>query len=413
MSISRAALSSIAAACALAACSSAPQQTEQTSSTSERIIHGHASDDSQDAVVLIEQVTMGYGCSGTLLAPNLVLTARHCVSNLVSEGVQCDVNGNGTSASAIGADFVPGTLFIYTGKTRPAGFGSNPAAKGMKIIHDNATNLCNHDLALILLDRKIDGAQISPIRLDGPPVKTDTVTAVGWGVSETTAMPPARLQRNGIKIAAIGPAASGFLPTPPHNFMVGEAFCQGDSGGPGYAESTGAVIGVVSYGGNGSGNTSVPWGNCIDTGSGVYNFYTRVDAFKDTILGAYQQAGQDPWLEGGPDPRLAVFGDPCGAGSDCRSNLCWTDPKSGNGACTQDCSADACPDGYDCAKNKDLGQICVPHASQSTSNNNGTTTTKSGCAASPQGDASPIAWGALAALSLAFARRRRATASRR
>ena len=39
----------------------------------------------------------------------------------------------------------------------------------MKLYHDDGTNLCNHDLALILLDSQIPNAPISPIRLDGPP----------------------------------------------------------------------------------------------------------------------------------------------------------------------------------------------------------------------------------------------------
>ena len=412
-------LASIVSLGVLVACSDAapPSRVEATVSASQPIIHGKVSDSSQDAVVLIEGLgANSFACSGTLLAPNLVLTARHCVSQLVSEGVQCDVRGNGTSASAIGADLVPGTLFIYVGVNRPTSFGANPAAKAMKIIHDSATNLCNHDLALLLLDRIIPDAKISPVRLDSPPLKTDTVLAVGWGISDTTAEPPQRMQRGGIKINAIGPNAVGTLPTPPNNFQVGESFCQGDSGGPGYAESTGAVIGVVSYGGNGSGDTTFPWSRCLDNGAGVFNVYTELSPFKDLILSAYQEAGQDPWLEGGPDPRLAKYNEPCTDGSACQSNLCYVDPKTHNGACTQDCSTDACPDGFDCSNDSAAGtKICKPHVASSSNASTGGKT--GGCAAAPGSDASSSAWGAFAALALFGAARKRSrrgvTASRR
>jgi MYXO-CTERM domain-containing protein len=399
---SRRVLGSSFAMVAIAACSSAPP-SDLTASTSSEIIHGTTSDASQDSVVLIEQLNgaSSGACSGVLLASNLVMTARHCVSNLTSAAYSCDANGNGSGQ--LGSDLVPGLLFVYTGSTRPPGWGSPAPARGKKIIHDGSNILCNHDLALIVLDTDIPNAQIASIRLDSPPTMTDTVRAVGWGMTDTMIEPPQRMQRTGIPIRAVGPATTMPLATPPSYVMVGEAFCEGDSGGPGFAESTGAVIGIVSAGNNGAPKPSnaPPWYACLDEpGYPANNLYSRVDAFKDVILSAYMEAGHDPWLEGQPDPRLAKFNDACGANTDCQSNLCLVDPKSQQGTCTQDCSMSACPATYDCVSNKDLGaKVCEPHV-------NPPAPTKSGCSASPSSGGAGV-W-AIAAIGLALARRRRA-----
>jgi hypothetical protein len=394
----------------LAACSGAagtPRAGDPAASSAEPIINGQASDSSQNAVVLVlNDVDLGgYECTGTLLAPNLVLTARHCVSQTSDGGFACDQNGNvsGTGGT-VGADFTPGHIYVQTGVTRPAN-ATAAQAHGTKIYHDGGTVLCNHDLALVLLDTKIAGAVIAPVRLDDTAVPDEQFTAVGWGVvSDQNLFPTTRQQRTGLKVIDVGPAVDTNLQVDvgPSEFVTGEDSCEGDSGGPAFDAKTGAVIGVVSRGGNGV-QPNANGSNVAETcsGSGTANFYTQVSPFKSLLLQAYKDAGQDPWPEGGPNPTLARFGETCGSDADCQSSLCLS--AAGVAQCTQTCDAThACPSAYDC-KSTSAGQVCSPAPTNGASGSSG------GCTASRARGSDAAAWLAIGAgvLAASWGRRRR------
>ncbi len=340
------------AACAVASNDATP---EPTSTTTTPIINGTDSPNGpQDAVVLLVITDGSFGaCSGTLVAPNLVLTALHCVSRTADKAFGCDADGNlFGGGTQVGADHDPSTIGVYVGNKRPP-FGIEPvtpAAKGAKIFHPTTKTLCNSDIALIMLDTAID-APIAPMRLDAPPVVNESFTAVGWGVTVTDPFPDTRQQRANVRIKRVGRYESAIEAVPVNEFLIGEAICSGDSGGPAMASQTGAILGVVSRGGNGTSDPNDPAAGCM----GGTNFYTRVDGFRDLILGAFEEAGAEPWLEGGPDPRLAKMGATCSGDGDCRSNICL----SSKGICSQDCSTDACPAGYQCGTDNGR-QACLP-----------------------------------------------------
>lgn len=383
------------------------------------VIKGKNSDASQDDVILLvhfDPTSNNVGaCSGTLLSDKVILTARHCVAD-TDESAACDVNGMPLAQGAVRGNHPASTLYVFVGANRPDFNTGNvtPDGQGAKILDDGGTNLCNHDIAMVILKEPIKNAKIAQIRLDSPIVKTDVLTAVGWGVTDTTPEPMTRQQRGGIKIEGIGPDATTQLPLPPNEFQVGESICSGDSGGPAFA-STGAIVGIVSRGGN---NTQPDPNNPSATCIGAENIYTKVAPFKSFIVKGLASVGAEPWEEGGPDPRLAKTDAACTAASDCRSNLCVADPtQAGATTCAQDCSADpsACPDGQTCTT-VDSAQICrtaaaIAATNSATANSPKTTTTTSGCSVTPARDAgsSTGAFGlVLGALGLAALRRRRA-----
>jgi hypothetical protein len=280
--------------------------------TSEAIIGGVTSDASQNAVVLlIHSFPGGFeACSGTMLAPQLVLTARHCLAK-TSTSVQCSASGQ-TVQGSVQLDFDPTTVLVFGGMNRPETQAAvNQASRGAKIFDDGAATLCNHDISLLLVDKPVIGANIAPIRLDTLAGVGEALTLVGWGETESTPLPSVRQQRTGVKVIASG-THDGVGSS---EFVLGEGSCEGDSGGPAFS-AAGAVVGASSRGGNNTDSTGAA--GCV----GAINIYTAPLGFKSIILAAYQAAGQEPWLEGQPNPTLAKAGDTCTANQDCQSNSC-------------------------------------------------------------------------------------------
>jgi hypothetical protein len=275
---------------ALAACSA------RTDASRDAIVDGTPSDAAQDAVVLVYYPDQRYDCTGTLVAPSIVLTARHCVSDMADgDAVQCGSDGEAVSGGDLGDDYPASDIEVYVGRTRSR-FFPDPTARGTKIVHDDATNLCGHDLALLEIEPPVTSVAPARLVLDALPSVGEAVTVVGWGASEHQIqnITRTRAERTGVDVLSIGPTVYDGVNVPPNGFLLGESICDGDSGGPAF-DASGIILGIASYGSNGTPESeSDPLAACVDAGGGVLNTFTSIAPFADTIRQAFTDTGTAP-----------------------------------------------------------------------------------------------------------------------
>jgi len=345
------------------------------------------------ALALPDRDSLVTFCSGTLLAPNLVLTARHCVGliDAVDESnVDCGV-------TEFGQHYDPASLRVSV-EANVGQDALSPYRVSKIWVAPGGDSVCGQDLALLVLEGGgIPSSDARPIEpnLSEEVRANDVFSAVGYGLQDyqdlTSATSGHRMRVDDAQVFCTGDACQTDL-IANNEWIADSPVCSGDSGGPAL-DASNRVAGVTSRGDP----------KCtVAIYTSVYAFRTFIgdSVFRAASLGGYpppawagepppgfgpdkppgvgggggggagmQQggAGAVPILpglsggSGGSGPSAASI-DPLGIA--CTSSCpgayaCWTETGSPPGICVPLCSEDlqVCPETYTCAPNI---QACVP-----------------------------------------------------
>jgi secreted trypsin-like serine protease len=203
------------------------------------------SDASPGEYPAVAKITYGvFSCTGTLIAPDTVLTAGHCSS--VDAGVI-------------------GTPITWPAPLIDVRIGGHRSGEGEKVpvskvlAHENYLATSGYDISLLRLSRaatkpsvKVAGSGERAIWSAGT-----LETIVGWGVTEEDGDPPAVLQEAQVPITTDAYCGNAYGDFDVRTMVCagypegGVDTCQGDSGGPMFgraADGSLRVVGTTSFG---------------------------------------------------------------------------------------------------------------------------------------------------------------------
>ncbi|HVJ94338.1 MAG TPA: trypsin-like serine protease [Labilithrix sp.] len=281
---------------------------EEAVETSRAAIQGGAPDTDSKWVLGVVNERFKTVCTGTLIGPSLVLTARHCLDLPALRVADCSST---RFPNAAGNEDV---LVASCSNIRQLGSSPNCAwHRSIRLVRPSDERLCGADIALVVLREPIGAEVVSPAlpatSSTSVPAVDTTFSAVGFGAVDAQQDEwGVRRRRDDLRLSCDGARAdcrslvSGTTVTTGEFVSSVGGICDGDSGGPAFLRepNTPVVFGLAS-------RASLDGDKCNAT------VYTNVSAWRDWLSAAVHEESK---RSGMPVPA-------------------WAEASGGNGACAE------------------------------------------------------------------------------